>query len=315
QNNPNGSFHAPFIEPGGEVPAEWRATAERLVSANTSLNTMKIGSLSSEIETQPLGTGSQAVAQRASSLEQKYLNLSRLQEQKNLRTKETAPIQQKITRDQFVNILRQQSTSFESQGDWDSRNIQETPAFSESFDVEVAPMQSLLIDERELLIFRRIAIENQIYRQGFVVLLDNILNHLKVAYFEGQPLENFTLLELNLTTREQAENAPIRTALFTLTRTFPRPFSFLRATIHAQRLPGSPERTILNAMRLLLGFIMILGLAAMYQSTRTIFELSERRATFVSSVTHELKTPLTNIRMYAEMLEQGIAPTREREEG
>ncbi|MCP4404226.1 MAG: HAMP domain-containing histidine kinase, partial [bacterium] len=38
-------------------------------------------------------------------------------------------------------------------------------------------------------------------------------------------------------------------------------------------------------------------------------------ATFVSSVTHELKTPLTNIRMYAEMLEQGIAPTREREEG
>ncbi|MCP4397706.1 MAG: hypothetical protein GY801_10455, partial [bacterium] len=164
QNNPNGSFHAPFIEPGGEVPAEWRATAERLVSANSSLNTMKIGSLSSEIETQPLGTGSQAVAQRASSLEQKYLDLSRLQEQKNLRTKETAPVQQKITRDQFVNILRQQSTSFESQGDWDSRNIQETPAFGESFDVEVAPMQSLLINERELLIFRRIAIENQIYR-------------------------------------------------------------------------------------------------------------------------------------------------------
>jgi signal transduction histidine kinase len=35
---------------------------------------------------------------------------------------------------------------------------------------------------------------------------------------------------------------------------------------------------------------------------------------FVSSVTHELKTPLTNIRMYIEMLEQGIAPNREREE-
>ena len=42
--------------------------------------------------------------------------------------------------------------------------------------------------------------------------------------------------------------------------------------------------------------------------------MSERRSQFVSSVTHELKTPLTNIRMYIEMLEQGIAPTPERQQ-
>jgi signal transduction histidine kinase len=34
----------------------------------------------------------------------------------------------------------------------------------------------------------------------------------------------------------------------------------------------------------------------------------------VSAVTHELKTPLTNIRMYIEMLDQGIAATPEREQ-
>ena len=42
--------------------------------------------------------------------------------------------------------------------------------------------------------------------------------------------------------------------------------------------------------------------------------MGERRSQFVSSVTHELKTPLTNIRMYVEMLEQGIAATPEREQ-
>ena len=43
-------------------------------------------------------------------------------------------------------------------------------------------------------------------------------------------------------------------------------------------------------------------------------DLSERRSKFVSSVTHELKTPLTNIRMYIEMLEQGIARDQNREQ-
>ncbi len=44
-------------------------------------------------------------------------------------------------------------------------------------------------------------------------------------------------------------------------------------------------------------------------------ELARRRTRFVSSVTHELKTPLTAIGMYAEMLELGMAAdaaTRER---
>jgi len=67
-------------------------------------------------------------------------------------------------------------------------------------------------------------------------------------------------------------------------------------------------------MLIVLAVIVLLGLFAIYQSTRAIVDLSERRSQFVSSVTHELKTPLTNIRMYIEMLEQGIARTAEREQ-
>jgi signal transduction histidine kinase len=39
-----------------------------------------------------------------------------------------------------------------------------------------------------------------------------------------------------------------------------------------------------------------------------ILALSERRAAFVSAVTHEMRTPLTTFRMYAEMLAEGMVP-------
>ena len=67
-------------------------------------------------------------------------------------------------------------------------------------------------------------------------------------------------------------------------------------------------------MIIVLVAVVLLGLFAIYHSARTVVELSERRSQFVSSVTHELKTPLTTIRMYIEMLDQGVARSREREQ-
>ncbi|MDM8538160.1 HAMP domain-containing sensor histidine kinase, partial [Desulfobacterales bacterium HSG17] len=101
---------------------------------------------------------------------------------------------------------------------------------------------------------------------------------------------------------------------FTLDRTFPRPFSFLQATLTCEKIPQSAGRQTLNLMITGLAGIMLLGLFSIYRSAMTIAELSERKSKFVSSVTHELKTPLTNIRMYIEMLEQGIAGTPDREQ-
>ncbi len=43
-----------------------------------------------------------------------------------------------------------------------------------------------------------------------------------------------------------------------------------------------------------------------------VLALSERRAAFVSSVTHELRSPLTTFRMYSDMLSRGMVPDAER---
>jgi signal transduction histidine kinase len=101
---------------------------------------------------------------------------------------------------------------------------------------------------------------------------------------------------------------------FILNRGFPSPFGFLNATLSCDEIPGSTGRNTLVIMMVMLAAIFLIGSFAIYKSAQTIVDLSERRSQFVSSVTHELKTPLTNIRMYIEMLEQGIAKDTEREQ-
>jgi signal transduction histidine kinase len=58
-----------------------------------------------------------------------------------------------------------------------------------------------------------------------------------------------------------------------------------------------------SALALLLG----VGLLATVRGAVRARELAQLKSDFVSTVSHELKTPLTSIRMFAEMLEQGVA--------
>jgi signal transduction histidine kinase len=58
-----------------------------------------------------------------------------------------------------------------------------------------------------------------------------------------------------------------------------------------------------SALALLLG----LGMLATIRGAMRARELAQLKSDFVSTVSHELKTPLTSIRMFAEMLEQGVA--------
>ncbi|MGE0084991.1 MAG: ATP-binding protein [Desulfococcaceae bacterium] len=201
------------------------------------------------------------------------------------------------------------------------------PAVSEPFrtpepeklQAEVDPMQSVFIDENQIFIFRRVALRNQIFRQGFVISAKNFLEYLKNTHFMPQPLSSFTRMELQITDRGKTvtalhAGADAEPARFSLPHDFPRPFSFLHAGLFCRELPASAGRQTLHIMMAVLTVVFFTGLFAIYRSVQAVSELSDRKSKFVSSVTHELKTPLTNIRMYIEMLEQGIARSPEREQ-
>lgn len=193
------------------------------------------------------------------------------------------------------------------------------PREAESFQVEVAPLQSVFIGNDQVFIFRRIMIDQKIYRQGFILKVRAFLDHLAQNYFSHQPMADFTNLRLQVMDQgrpiEMAEaGISIKNPAFVLQRVFPSPFAFLSATLSCDEIPRSAGRQTLMIMMGVLAAIFLIGLFSIYKSAQTLVDLSERRSQFVSSVTHELKTPLTNIRMYIEMLAQGIAQDTQREQ-
>ena len=78
-------------------------------------------------------------------------------------------------------------------------------------------------------------------------------------------------------------------------------------------LDAEQQRGRLLRLGLVVGMILVLvsGIFLAYRGVRRETELARLKSDFASNVSHELKTPLTSIRMYAEMLQHGIAATPE----
>jgi signal transduction histidine kinase len=65
-------------------------------------------------------------------------------------------------------------------------------------------------------------------------------------------------------------------------------------------------------LSLLLVAVGFAGLFALYRMVAVALRFAEQRSNFVAAVSHELKTPLTAIRMYGEMLRDGLVSTDEK---
>lgn len=354
QNNPDGSFQTPLVRDPASASSDRHAVIDQLKEINRIFNG-KRSAVSMDMPFKPAEMAAATTKEDAPDIAGKYFDSSRSRKKKSYlgrkeKRVEEVPVRQALNiapqsqremtarlagelpaeaeTDPFVGSMPEyqshQAEGKESALDLEDAERETAPkpaiaAETETFQVEVDPMQSVFIDDSRIFIFRRIVIRNQIYRQGFVVYIKPFLRHMAETHFIGQPMAQFTSLQLKIFDQGQ-ETEIVRTGataehpIFALHQTFPRPFSFIRATLTCDRIPKSTSRRTLNIMMGLATLILLIGLLAIYHSVRTLVDLSERRSSFVSSVTHELKTPLTNIRMYIEMLEQGIARTKDREQ-
>ncbi|MBW2641635.1 MAG: HAMP domain-containing histidine kinase, partial [Deltaproteobacteria bacterium] len=372
QNNPDGSFQTPLVETGKTIPGDRAAVIFQLKDTNRIFNRKRL-TLADHVRAAQTKTPITQEQKEATGFADKYLDLSESQKSKSYLGRKEKRVE-KITIAQALNIApqdrdriltkRPKGTESESgktvyrngndQTDEESldaklnnevllqdgaeKELLAAPSHkTEKFQVEVTPLRSIFINTDQVFIFRRIVIDNQIYRQGFIIQVKAFLNHLAQAYFVKQPLSRYTNLSLKIED-QGIETEIIKTGAvtqkvnFLLNRTFPSPFDFLRATLICGQIPQSAGRGTLNIMIailvvvILMGLfaiyksagilvvVILMGLFAIYKSAGAVLDLSERRSKFVSSVTHELKTPLTNMRMYIEMLEQGMARDPEREQ-
>jgi len=358
QNNPDGSFQTPLMTGAGKVSSDNIDRIEALKRANDIFNRKRVAS-TDRIQPSPADIVTEAEAKQESGFADKYIDSSRTrparsflgQKEKRLEkitisqaaniakmeaseppsSLSAVPGSENDREDQY--LAKDQATgglSAPKKRISRKMNLEEAleaapPAEigdadeAQSFQVEVAPLQAVFLNDAQIFIFRRIMINQQIYRQGFVLKVNAFLQQLTQTYFRTQPMASFTGLRLSVLDQgreaDAVEAGPYSNKSdFTLNRGFPSPFSFLKATLTCSQIPRSAGRRTLNFMLIVLAVIVLIGFFAIYQSARAIEDLSERRSQFVSSVTHELKTPLTNIRMYIEMLEQGIANSPDREQ-
>ncbi len=355
QNNPDGSFQTPLVESKDSIPPEQIEAVTQLERMNHLFN-LKRTIAPEGVESKPAEVLTKRESEEVATFAGKYLDLARSKKSRMHLGREEKRVKQitpglafNLAQRNDETVLREMQQRAKAADDKDVTSrlrgsgarapakekgavledrywAAPAPARAQSqspdiqkFQVEVDPLQSVSINGRHIFIFRRIVINSQIYRQGFVIVVGEFLDHLVDEYFGRQPMARFTNLRLSV--QDQGQEAAVvqagtvvKHAKFSLDRSFPRPFSFLRATLRCEHIPRSVGRTTLNIMLVVLGFIILIGLFTIYQSARAVVALSERRSRFVSSVTHELKTPLTNIRMYIEMLEQGIARDHMREQ-
>jgi signal transduction histidine kinase len=106
-----------------------------------------------------------------------------------------------------------------------------------------------------------------------------------------------------------APPAPVADGAFAYQHRFAEPFDALSARLALRPLPGVGGGTYVYALAALLLTTGVLGLAALYRMVSVVVSYAERRSNFVAAVSHELKTPLTAIRMYGEMLRDGLVPS------
>lgn len=358
QNNPDGSMQTPLVADPGEVTDDRKSLMRQLRQANQIFNTKKFAVAQPLPEQEPAPVQADQKELRQDSFAERFLKSVTPQKERVYMGKKSQRVEE-ITAEQALNVASREekaksvaevgpqrilpqspmATSEPPAALADRENAAGSMAFpsaernrrsptapsspaavlTDKFQVEVAPFQSVALEDDRVYMFRRIVIDNQIYRQGFILLITPLLEYLIDTHFNNQPLAQFTTLQLRRL--DQADSTDLVTAGiapagadFVNQHVFAAPFDFLSVRLSAHNIPDSPARRSLNIALAALTVFMLLGLVAIYQSARTIVALSEKRSQFVSAVSHELKTPLTNIRMYIEMLEQGIARTPEREQ-
>jgi signal transduction histidine kinase len=173
-------------------------------------------------------------------------------------------------------------------------------------------MASFAIDDRHLILFRAVTIPGQgHFQQGLLLDLKRFADW----------IENRVVVESGLARYIQFQLAPIEElgALgyraerrFIYDHRFDQPFEDLGARLSLTALPDTGGSANIYLMGLLLIAVSTIGLWAMYRRVAVAVHFAERRSNFAAAVSHELKTPLTAIRMYAEMLRDGMVPDEAR---
>ena len=180
------------------------------------------------------------------------------------------------------------------------------PTPARKIRVAVDPMQGRAAGEEHLLLVRSVQLGRESARQGLVLDRAALARWLERRALDESGLDE--VAEVSFRASDAPPPAAISDGRFAFRHRFAEPFDALAADLWLAPLPGIGSPGTIYALVALLGGVGAAGLFALHRMVSVTVGYAERRSNFVAAVTHELKTPLTAIRMYAEMLRDGLAP-------
>ncbi len=188
-----------------------------------------------------------------------------------------------------------------------------------TFESEVDPFEVGVLDTGHVVLFRNVWRDGQRYIQGALVDRAAFVASAVESTFRATNLAQVSDLRVSFQGRElaalpaTADAAPYSAAERTLSGTLLHrarlspPFGDFELAFSVNALPRAPGTALLVWVSLVLAAVLCGGFFLMYRFAAGQMRLARQQQDFVSAVSHELKTPLTSIRMYGEMLKAGLA--------
>jgi signal transduction histidine kinase len=185
-----------------------------------------------------------------------------------------------------------------------------------TFESEVDPLEFSLLDSGHFVLFRKVWREGERYIQGLLINQGNFVHRSIGKQFDEMGLASMSnlivayqddVIETRVGNRYPNYAADTFDGALLYRSRLSAPFDGLELIYSINGLPPGPGATVLGWVTLVLAIVFLGGFYTVYRLGVSQINLARQQQDFVSAVSHELKTPLTSIRMYGEMLKEGWA--------
>ncbi len=173
--------------------------------------------------------------------------------------------------------------------------------------VAIDPLIGRLADAQHLLLYRSVFTDTEALRQGLVLDVEILGAQLRERVLGASRIPVATLSFSN--DMDGVDPAGTADDAHRYRHRFAEPFDALSASAALAPLDGGAGEGVVYGLAALLVLTGGVGLFAVHRMVTVAIGFAERRSNFVAAVTHELKTPLTAIRMYGEMLRDDLVPS------
>ena len=179
-------------------------------------------------------------------------------------------------------------------------------------EVEIEPFQATF-DNTHIIFYRNVKRGTEIFVQGFIVELRTYLTSLVMNEIKFYPQEQNLAIEFMSQNRALlAYGDKNNSSTLLLTAPLPSPLANITLNMYVTQKESAPGSGILLFLGITMLLVLAGGLICIYKLTQSQLALASKRQDFVSAVSHELKTPLTAIRMYAELLQNSWVANEEK---